>query len=140
MALLYPSAMMAGRFKTIYRSGVSSIFTAQENVQTRMHGFIMDAHLKEIIALKASQLQEAGIMQLFVKSFLNTNVELKPEEIGPQVLTLRHLAAGFVVILFLLVLSIAVFVVELTPKLLAWLEKAIFFCVVVKFTKINKLM
>jgi hypothetical protein len=116
IALLLPSAVMAGQLK-VFRSGVSLIFIAHENIATRRHGFIMDAPLKEIISLKASQFQEAGIIQLFVKSALNTNVELKPEEIGPQVLTLRHLAAGFIVILFLLVLSIAVFAFEFATEL-----------------------
>jgi hypothetical protein len=131
---------MALHYKTKYKSGVPSVFIADENVAPTWFGFTMDPPLKEIISLKASHLQEAGIMQRAMKSEFMEDVEFKPEEIGPQVLTLQHLEAGFVVILFVLLLSIAVFAVELTPKLFTWLQRAVFCCVVVKFTRMNKLM
>jgi hypothetical protein len=77
--------------------------------------------------LKAAQLQEAGITQSFWNDEVKEGIELKPEEIGAQVLKFQHLAAGFVVILFLLLLSFVVFAVEFAPKLWmnlkAWLKK-----------------
>jgi hypothetical protein len=127
-------------YKMAYKYGVPSIYVADEIVAPTWFGFFMDPPLKEIIVLKVSQLQQAGITQRSLKPQFMEDVEFKPEEIGPQVLTLRHLEAGFVVILFLLLLSIAVFALEFAPKLLAWLQKAAFCCVVMKFTKLNKLM
>jgi hypothetical protein len=124
-----------------YRSGISSIFFADENVAPKYWGYLMQPHLKDTIKLKARQLLQAGILTRHLRELEG---DLKPEEIGPQVLTLRHLGAGFVVIFCLLASSVAVFAVEIAPKLLkkywAWFGKAVFFYVVVKFTKMNKLM
>jgi hypothetical protein len=116
---------------------------ADENVAPAYWGYlIMQPHLKDVITLKAGQLQQAGILTRHLSKF--EGVDLKPEPIGPQVLTLKHLEAGFVVIFSLLASSVAVFAIEIAPKLArlfwAWLRKAIFFYVVDKFTKMNKLM
>jgi hypothetical protein len=124
-----------------YRSGVTSIFVADENIAPLHWGFIMKTPVKETISLKASHLQEAGILTHKLKSEIMQDFRSKPQEIGPQVLTMRHLEAGFVVILCLLALSVAVEIApKLWKKLRAWLEKAVFCCVVVKFVKINRLM
>jgi hypothetical protein len=128
--------------KSVYRTGVSSILFADENVAPSYFGYLMKPYLNDIITLKASQLQEAGILTYLLREF--ESVDLIPEPIGPQVLTLKHLEAGFVVIFSLLASSFAVFAIEIAPKLSrmfwAWLRKAIFSYVVVKFTKMNKLM
>jgi hypothetical protein len=127
-----------------YRSGVPSVFVADENVGPFWWGFIMKTPLKGIISLKASQLHESGILSHIMKAAFIEDFRMKPEAVGPQVLTMQHLAAGFVVFLCLLAFSVAVFAFELAPKLLkmllTWLEKAVFCCVVVKFTRTNKLM
>jgi hypothetical protein len=130
--------------KLSLKSGVASNFVTDENIAPLYWGYVMKPHLKDIITLKTSQLHEAGIYTHKFNSLLLQDFEMKPEEIGPQVLKLRHLAAGFVVIVCLLAFSVAVFAVEVAPKLLrklfSCLGKAIFCCVVVKFTRINKLM
>jgi hypothetical protein len=131
-------------YRREYRSGVSSIFATDENVAPTLFGYIMKTHLKEIVSLKLSHLNEAGIFSHTMKPHFMKDFESKPEEIGPQVLRLHHLAAGFVVILFLLIVSVAVFAVEVLPNLwkslLSWPGKAVFCFAVVKFTKMNKLM
>jgi hypothetical protein len=103
--------------KLYYRSGVSSIFAAEENVAPLYWGFVMNTPLKDIVSLKASQLHESGIISHMFKAAFMKDFESKPEAIGLQVLTLQHLEAGFVVIFCLLVLSIPVFAVEIAPKL-----------------------
>jgi hypothetical protein len=109
--------MMKAFYKLSYRSGVSSSFDVDENIAPLHWGYVMKPHLSDIITLKTSQLHEAGIFARNWKSELLKDFETKPEEIGPQVLTLQHLAAGFVVIVCLLAFSVAIFAVEIAPKL-----------------------
>jgi hypothetical protein len=141
IGLLYVAMMKKYVHKKKYRSGVSSIFFADENVSPMYFGYYMQPHLNDIITLKAGQLQQSGILTRLLHTYEGNS---KPEEIGPQVLTLRHLEASFVVIFCLLASSVAVFAVEIAPKLSkklwTWLRKAVFFYVVVKFAKMNKLM
>jgi hypothetical protein len=136
--------MMEAMQKMNLKYGVPSVFVADENVAPLWFGFIMQMYLKNIITLRASQLHESGILSHMLKARFMKDFEKKPKEIGPQVLTLRHLAAGFVVISCLLAVSVAVFAVEVAPKLwrkmLTWLGKAVFCCVIVKFKRMNKLI
>jgi hypothetical protein len=142
--IVTPTIMKAHLKLINFRSGVTSLYVADENIAPLYWGYIMKTPLKEIITLKASQLHESGILSRIMNSAFMEDFESKPEEIGPQVLTLQHLEAGFVVIACLLASSVAVFAVEVAPKLwrkmLDWLEKAVFCCVVVKFIRMNKLM
>jgi hypothetical protein len=144
VGLLATSLVMKIIHRKFLDSGASSVCVADEDVSAFWFGFVMKTHLKEIISLKASQLQEAGILTRELKFEFMEDNKSKPEKIGPQVLTLQNLSAGFVVISCLLALSVAVFAVEVAPKLLknlrAWLEKAVFCYVVMKFTKLNKLI
>jgi hypothetical protein len=94
---------------------VLSIFVADEDVSPAWYGFDMNIVLKDIIRLKASQLVESGILSKVLPEICNHELQLtKPGEIGPQVLTLRHLEAGFVVICVFLGVSLIAFVVECT--------------------------
>jgi hypothetical protein len=129
IAILTTPKYISLHYKVFYRSGVPSVFVAEEDVAITWFGFVMDPPMKDIITLKASQLQQAGIMQRSLKPEFKEDFELEPEEIGPQVLTLQHLEAGFVVILFLLLLSIVVFAVEFASKLLVWIKRVVFCCV-----------
>jgi hypothetical protein len=144
MGLFASLMVMKAFYKRDYRSGVPSVFVADENVLPLHWGYVMKTPLRDIISSKALQLQEAGIWTRHFKNAMLEDFRSKPEEIGPQVLTLQHLSAGFVVIVTLLSLSVAVFAVEVSAKLwrklLPWLGKAVFCCVVLKFTRINKLM
>jgi hypothetical protein len=129
--------------KIEYRSGVSSIFFADENVAPLYWGYYMQPHLNDIISSKAFQLHESGILTHTLHSKLD-GADWKLEQIGPQVLTLRHLGASFVVILCSLASSVAVFAIEVVPKLLkkllTWIRNAVLFYVVYEFSKMNKLM
>jgi hypothetical protein len=109
---------------------------------------MMDIVLKDIITLKAAQLNEAGILAHEQRKKFNTeSIRSKPEEIGPQVLTLQHLSPGFMVICGMMTISFVAFVAECTPRLLKnvkelWdfgIEILVLSYIVVKFIKIHKL-
>jgi hypothetical protein len=128
-----------------YRKGVSSIFVTEENVSNEFLGMMMHIALRDIIRLKASQYIESGILsKYYLKAFYKESFMSKQDAIGPQVLTLQHLSAGFVVICGLLILSLAVFVAEFLPKLLKKLKECVEVClvcyIVIKFTRMNKML
>jgi hypothetical protein len=116
MAYIAPPLMLKLAFLQIYKRGVSSIFVDDEDISLSWYGFEMNIVLKDIISLKASQLVESGILpKILLKVALDDNL-MKPEEIGPQILTLQHLESGFVVICALLGVSAVAFVVECAMK------------------------
>jgi hypothetical protein len=135
---------MSVKIGTRYRSGVTSIFPTDENIISHHLGFTMHPALKETVDLKASQVYESGFFQKYIQNMLPEDFRSKPEPIGPQVLTLKHLKAGFVVICLLLALSFVAFLAECTPKLIRNLKRQMELCVacfaVMKFTKQNKVM
>jgi hypothetical protein len=130
-------------YRISYRSGKSSIFESHENIAPRYWGINMSVELKDIIHHKASQLLESGILPRLIKN-ADKDPIIGPEELGPQVLTLQHLSAGFVVIFGLLGLSFVAFLAEFVPTMLRnmkeWLEKFCVCIVVVKFVKMNKML
>jgi cold shock CspA family protein len=84
-------------YKKTYRAGVSSIIMADDNIAPAYHGLIVRSGMNDVF-VKMSQIFEAGFI-----SYLRTNAVLedfktKPDEIGPQVLTVRHLSTGFSII------------------------------------------
>jgi hypothetical protein len=98
-----------------YRSGSSSVVEAKEDVGVAYVGFMSFGPMKDVVFAKASQLFEAGILGSIYTTELTLaprDIDRKIPEIGPQVLTLKHLEAGFVIFCAFLVSSIAVFVVE----------------------------
>jgi DNA-directed RNA polymerase beta' subunit len=54
--------MIKGLYKESYRSGISSISFTDENISPLVWGFSMHVALKDIVALKVSQLHESGIL------------------------------------------------------------------------------
>jgi hypothetical protein len=68
----------------------------------------------------------------------------KPEKIGPQVLTLQHLGAGFIVICVSLGISVIAFAAECAPMLIRkfkrWFGLSVVLYVVVKFTRMNRML
>jgi hypothetical protein len=144
MAYVISPIYIAMGYKQAYRYGVSSLHEANEDVSTLYLGYVMHIALKDIVTLKAAHYFESGIaMQNFKTNGRLEGFKLKPQAIGPQVLTLRHLEAGFVVIVVLLGLSCVAFAVELLPTLMRKLKKMIDMSVacyvVVKFTRMNKM-
>jgi hypothetical protein len=125
------------------KQGTSSIFKVDENMSPVFHRFVMHIALKDIITKKASQLLESGSLSYSITFPLRKSIKFKPEEIGPQILTLKNLEAGFIIILMCLAVSIVAFVAECTPKLMRKLKTQIEICVacfvVVKFVKMKKM-
>jgi hypothetical protein len=126
----------------LHRYGISSINEAHENIAPFYFGIDSLPDLKEAISTKALQLSESGIFMFIFKFHLTrTNFEIKPEPIGPQVLTLGHLGPSFIIISVLLGLCVLVFVVECTPRVSKKLFGAYLACyIVVKFTRMNKML
>jgi hypothetical protein len=144
IALVAPSMILGMAYKKTYRYGVSSILETNENMSPYQMGYVMHIALKDIITLKTSQFFESGFLDYFYKTHAKLeDFKMKPQAIGPQVLTLDHLGAGFVIILVCLGLSIVAFSVECAPILCRKLKKLIgmsFACyAVVKFTRMNKI-
>jgi hypothetical protein len=95
-----------------YKFGVSSSFKADEVVSLSYFYISAPIHLREILNLKASQLYESGIYKHAFNKQYKIRDPVKVFRIGPQVLTLKHLEAGFVVFCSFLSLSFIVFVIE----------------------------
>jgi hypothetical protein len=145
MALVLNPMFIAMIYKENYRYGVSSLHETSETVSPFRIGYAMHVALKDIVSLKASQLFESGLHEREIKTKIHLeDFKSKSQAIGPQVLTLSHLGAGFVVILVLLGLSTIAFAFECSPILLKKLKKLISISVacyvVVKFTKMNKML
>jgi hypothetical protein len=125
-----------------YRTGLTSLSEAKEDLG--LYHIVFDAitEFKKHVYLKAAQLFESGIFwHLYKNAYFPKDFNSKPQEIGPQVLTLTHLKAGFVIIIALLSLSIVAFIYECTPLLSRKLFKLCLSCyIVVKFTKMNKML
>jgi hypothetical protein len=137
-----------GIFKLVYKNGLSSISITDESVSPMYLGFVMHVSLKDIIPLKLSQIHESGGFLFFLQYMSLEKFKTKPQEIGPQVLTLEHLRVGFILIFGLLALSVLAFVAECTPmlmkKVMSPLKKlfdACFSCyVVVKFVRMKRIL
>jgi hypothetical protein len=122
-----------------------SVFEADEDTLPIFIGYKMHIALKDVVSLKVSQLYESGIIQLKFKEASLESKRLKPGKIGPQVITLTHLKAGFILIFSLLGSSVLIFMVECGPKLVKklfdWCLFEILPCyMVVKFTRMNKML
>jgi hypothetical protein len=128
-------------YKKKLKAGASSIFEAEGEYSPTYLGLKSHIVLKDIISLKARQFTESGIFPNLFKNLFWDDNKSKPEPIGPQVLTLRHLGPGFVIITVLLGLCVLVFVVECTPRVSKKLFRACLACyIVVKFTRMNKML
>lgn len=103
-----------------YRSGISSITLLEENmISTPMsHYFPAYSPLFEIFNEKIHQLLAGGFFFYWDENYYNSKLYVnKPEEIGPQVLTMEHLKVGFLVCLCPLILSIVIFFGECACKM-----------------------
>jgi hypothetical protein len=115
---------------------------ADDDLSTYHVAFHSRLELKTLIYSKAMQLLESGIFWfLYKNAHFPRDFTSKPEEIGPQVLTVTHLKAGFVIFCVLLSLSVAAFICECAPKVSRKLFNLCLSCyIVVKFTKMNKML
>jgi hypothetical protein len=122
-----------------------SVFEADEDTLPFYMGYKMHIALKDVISPKISQFIESGIIQYLKQGASLESFKTKPEEIGPQVLTLAHLRAGFIVIFALLGVSVLIFMVECGPMLAKKLFDSCLSLflpgyIVVKFTRIEKML
>jgi hypothetical protein len=145
VALLVTPFMLNQVLKHSFRTGLPSLYEADDIILEIYMGFTMHVSLKNIITLKASQIHESGILSWEIRTKNHMDEFLKKlQEIGPQVLTFTHLRAGFVVIFGFLGASIFVFAAECTPKLLQKMKKVLEFCLVcffvMKFIRKNKIV
>lgn len=144
MALVTSPMFVGQAYKQTYYYGVSSVLETDENMSTFQFGYAVHVALKDIIGLRTSQLFESGIFTYNLKNLIHfEDFKSKPEAIGPQVLTIDHLGAGFVIILVCLGISSVVFAIECAPilfRILKKLTRMTFACyVVVKFIRMNKI-
>jgi hypothetical protein len=125
-----------------YKTGVTSITTANQDLSNYHVAFHSFPELKELVHSKATQLLESGIFwYLYKNAYFPRDFTSTPEPIGPQVLSVAHLKAGFVIFCVLLGLSVVAFVVECTPKVSRKLFHLCLACyIVVKFTKMKKML
>jgi hypothetical protein len=103
-------------YRNYYKAGASSIFESEGEYSPTYFGLKSNIALKDIISLKATQFTESGIFPNLMKNFFWDDIKSKPDEIGPQVLTMRYLGPGFVIITVMLGLCILVFAIECTLK------------------------
>jgi hypothetical protein len=122
MALLEGSMYINNVFKN-FKTGMQSIFESDEVIAQVHIAASISPPLKEIVSSKTSQLIESGIFMRSFNQYYGRDLPKKPQVVGPQVLTVQHLSAGFVVICGLLVLCILVFAAEwLTVLMKHWLK------------------
>lgn len=105
-----------------YRSGFASLEMLEETIATTPAGlmFRVFSPLIEIFNEKSQQLFAGGfITHWYDRMFNPMGFTRKPEEIGPQVLTMEHLRICFLVCLCPLALSLIAFLLELlfSPRL-----------------------
>jgi hypothetical protein len=124
-----------------YERGTTSTFIAEQEISPVYLGIATVPFMKAGFQSTALRLLESGIFMFHHKNEYSKSFDPKPAEIGPQVLTLTHLQAGFLICSALLCLSVLVFAVELSPRV--WLKlfgPLLASYVVVKFTKMNKML
>jgi hypothetical protein len=109
LALVLPLFSLNRLLNTFFRSGIHSVYSAEEVVSHTVFGVESSPATKEIASMKASQLFESGIWNHLAR---NMSMPPKPSKLGPQVLTLKHLEVGFVVFSCLLATAFAIFLVE----------------------------
>lgn len=102
----------------LYRSGFSSLSILDENIATlyfglpfrRFHPFF------ESLNLKINQMTSAGLVDHWYKNAYDSRRHIKKviEDIGPQVLTMDHVAIGFLVCLIPMTMSVIVCMFEIS--------------------------
>ena len=96
-----------------YRSGTSSVHTLEEDYATHHYGIVFMPFNPYFATFNDAQmrLESNGIVERWRKN--KKNRKIKPEEIGPQVLTLEHLRFGFFVCCIAGVVSLLAVIGEL---------------------------
>lgn len=98
-----------------YRDGFSSLILLDEVVYTIPISvtFPYFSPIFEISNEKLHQLIASGLTSYWYDKIINPKgLKIKPEDVGPQVLTMEHVTIGFIVCMWPLALSILVFIFE----------------------------
>jgi hypothetical protein len=141
LATIAPNVWYRDLMRLHYKRGTTSIFIAEQEISPVYLGIATVPFMKAGFQSTALQLLESGIFMFLHKNEYSKSFDPKPAEIGPQVLTLTHLQAGFFICSALLCLSVVVFFLEFAPKVLRKLFSLLLASyVVVKFTKMNKML
>jgi hypothetical protein len=138
-------------YRSVYKSGKPSIFALDDYVSSLYLGFAMHIALKDIITLKASQYVESGLWKKRMDNTMKDHYWKVTDKIEPQVLRVKHLSLGFIIICVMWAVSTVAFVFEFAPKfyrklkkqfklLKKQLEMCLMVYVVVKFMQMKKLL
>lgn len=114
--VLFPGLLFQA-FNTEYRSGCSSLIVLDETIRLSFMGieFKPFSPFFEAFTEQIDWMIAAGLTQLWYSNLINPkNLKRTEEEIGPQILTMEHLAVAFKVCLAPLILSVFVFAVEVS--------------------------
>ena len=119
-----------------YRSGTTSLITLAENYVTNHHGILFKPFdpFFEVYNEYKGWLESNGIMEKWRRD--NLVRKTKPEEIGPQVLTMDHLGIGFSACLIPAIISIAAFILENLWSRVVTALKKYFHKILITHTKI----
>lgn len=99
-----------------FRSGTASLTLLDETIATFPAGQKFNSYCPfyETFNRKIDRMISSGLIRHWYDEFYTRkSFKIKPEETGPEVLTMDHLGIGFLVCLIPLVLGIIAFVVEL---------------------------
>lgn len=102
-----------------YRSGVSSLLTVKESAGTYFSAFTFEPFnpFYELINEMMGDLAAVGIYDYILKKLMYPKgFKFKASKIGPQVLTMDHLAIGFQICLVALAISAMIFALEIVSK------------------------
>lgn len=105
----------------VYRSGTSSILLLKEKLRSLFIGLAFKpfSPFYEILNEKIFRMVSAGLIDYWMNRSMNPRGSTAfDENVGPQVLTMEHLAIGFKVCLVPLAISLTVFFFEMGRKYL----------------------
>jgi hypothetical protein len=128
-------------YRSVYKSGKPSIFALDDYVSSLYFGFAMHIALKDIITLKASQYVESGLWKKRMDNTMKDHYWKVTDKIEPQVLRVKHLSLGFIIICVMWAIGTVVFAVEcswhMCKKLKLHFEMVLMGYVVVKFVRMK---
>lgn len=114
--ILTSSDTLTGVLNLSYRSGSSSLELLDEIIKTIPMSVMFPFHspLYEVFNKKIYQLLSTGLIYHWYNHEINRKgLKLKPEEIGPQILTMEHVSIGFLICFIPLALSVLTFLIEI---------------------------
>jgi hypothetical protein len=138
MAIIAPHHFPDYIHKFRYSSGTSSIITTYVQISPLYYGYVSFEPLKEIVKLKAARLVDSGILKHTLEKSKSSNPSESNSKGYPEVLTLPHLEAGFVIFCVMSGVSIVAFLGECAWVRCKQMAKDVATaCVVMKLVKVR---